>query len=456
LIVGASHRSLAEEVDETAARPEVEEAAQPPEIGTDSTVAEEAAVPLDEEKQRYFYLEAYWERGLNYVVKQRLLSPMTPQRREAYGFGKDTLISGRIGFRIATDAAAYVETGGLDHVRDDIDLRRSFVYFTGDFFMLYPASFKVEVGTITDSLYIQSAWVRWRELPYVGTFKIGQYDAPFGLEALGSSNDLTFMESASPSQAFSPGSKFGLQLADTARDERLTWALGWFADTQETDVGDAGSSLARLIGRLSYLPHLAGSDNNSDRRLVHVGLATTCTFSASESIRYQSKPESFLAPVLVDTNDIDAHSAFVVGAEAATVRGPFSLQAEASVAHAGGAPGKDPTFWGLYGYGSYFLTGETRPYNRQSATFGHVEPRDPLWIFTRGGWGAWEIGGRYSYVDLEDGEIEGGRMHGLTAGLNWYWNRYVRWQLNYQWMIIDDGVDDGRLHVFQMRLQLVV
>ena len=300
--------------------------------------------------------------------------------------------------------------------------------------------------------------MRWRELPYVGTFKIGQYDAPFSLEALGSSNDLTFMESASPTQAFAPGTKFGLQFADTARQEKMTWALGWFADTQDTDVGDASNSLARVIGRLTYLLDDSGTDNTADRRLLHLGLGLTYTFSANESVRYQSRPESFLAPEIVDTGDIDANSAFVLGAEAAWVRGPFSLQAEASVAHAAGAPGNDPTFWGVYGYGSYFLTGETRPYSRQSATFGHVEPRDPFWLVMsrNSGWGAWEIGGRYSHLDLSDGDYTGGRMEGFTAGLNWHWNRYIRWQFNYQWMIVHDGVDDGRLHVFQVRLQLVV
>lgn len=418
-------------------------------------VNEEAAVPRDEQKERYFHLEAYWQRGLNYELTQRMLS-VNPERRRSYGFTSDSVLTGRIGGRIAADAATYVETAGLDHIDDDIDLRRAFIYFTGDFFLLYPASFKVEVGTITERLYIQSAWVRWRELPYVGTFKVGQYDAPFGLEALGSSNDLTFMESGSPSQAFAPGTKFGLQFSDLALEDKLTWALGWFADTQDTEVGDAGKSLARLIGRTTYVPYADGTDNSADRRLLHLGLGMAFTYSARESVKYESRPESYLAPQLVDTGGIDASSAFVVGGEAAWVRGPLSLQTELDVAYAGGAPGSDPVFWGFYGYGSYFLTGETRPYSRQSATFGHVEPRDPLWLFSKGGWGAWEAGGRYSYVDLADGDVSGGRMHGFTGGLNWYWNRYIRLQFNYQWMIIKDRADDGRLHIFQTRVQLVI
>lgn len=452
---GAADEPQIQDVPAASGATEPSAATTAPEVAPDSASTEEAAIPLDAEKERYFYFEGYWQRGVNYIIKQHIL-PVDGERRRSYGFADDLLLSGRIGFRVAGDAAAYLERAGLGHIDDGVKLRRAFVYFTGDFFLLYPASFKVEAGTVTTGFLLQSAWVRWRQLPYVGTFKIGQYDPPFGLEAYGSSNDLTFMESSSQSQAFAPGTKFGLQLADTALADRLTWAFGWFADTQEADVGDASDSLARLIGRLTYVPYESGRDNSADRRLVHLGLGVAFTYSTEQSVRYQSRPESFVAPTLVDTLEIDASSAVIVGGESAWVRGPFSLQSEATVAYASGAPGDDPLFWGLYANASLFLTGETRPYSLQSATFGHVEPRHPLWILSGDGWGAWETGGRYSYVDLTAGDVRGGRMHGLTYGLNWYWNRYVRWQFNYQWELLSDGSDDGRLHVFQTRLQLVI
>ena len=34
---------------------------------------------------------------------------------------------------------------------------------------------------------------------------------------------------------------------------------------------------------------------------------------------------------------------------------------------------------------------------------------------------------RYSYLDLNSGTVNGGTMHITMLGLNWYWNRYVRW-----------------------------
>ncbi len=42
-----------------------------------------------------------------------------------------------------------------------------------------------------------------------------------------------------------------------------------------------------------------------------------------------------------------------------------------------------------------------------------------------------------------------------TAGLNWYWNRYLRLMLNTNLAQLRDGIEDGTLAIFQMRTQWV-
>ena len=45
-------------------------------------------------------------------------------------------------------------------------------------------------------------------------------------------------------------------------------------------------------------------------------------------MRYRSRPESYLAPHLIDTGNIDASGSGGVGGEAAYVKGRFSVQGE--------------------------------------------------------------------------------------------------------------------------------
>src|SRR5262249_4542059 len=153
-----------------------------------------------------------------------------------------------------------------------------------------------------------------------------------------------------------------------------------------------------------------------------------------------------------DTENIEASSAFVLGVEAAGRRGPLSFQGEYLQAFVDRA---SVSFPGLYLTVAYLLTGEVRPYDREAAVFGQLVPARPMDL-RAGRFGAGEVAARWSWVDLDDGPVDGGRMHVLGAGLNWYWNRWVRWQAGYELALVDGGRLDGRLHVFQGRFQLVL
>jgi hypothetical protein len=91
-------------------------------------------------------------------------------------------------------------------------------------------------------------------------------------------------------------------------------------------------------------------------------------------------------------------------------------------------------FQGGYAQAAYVLTGETRPYNAASAAYGGIVPANPFSL--TGGWGAWEIAGRYSTIDLNDrlgaaNGVPGGRQTIYTVALNWYVNRNVRFMFDY-------------------------
>ena len=77
-----------------------------------------------------------------------------------------------------------------------------------------------------------------------------------------------------------------------------------------------------------------------------------------------------------------------------------------------------------------FLTGED---NRESGAFTRVTPRDRVAWSRAGfsGWGAWQVSARYSYLDLNSLGINGGRVHDVTAGVNWFLNPNTKVQFNY-------------------------
>ena len=76
-----------------------------------------------------------------------------------------------------------------------------------------------------------------------------------------------------------------------------------------------------------------------------------------------------------------------------------------------------------------FLTGEHQEYDKRAGVFGRVAPlHDYHW--KKGdayrACGAWQIGTRFSYVDLNDKGIQGGQIYDCTVGLNWYLNPEIR------------------------------
>jgi phosphate-selective porin OprO/OprP len=99
------------------------------------------------------------------------------------------------------------------------------------------------------------------------------------------------------------------------------------------------------------------------------------------------------------------------------------------------APLPSVKFQGGYAEAAYVLTGETRLYNSASASYGGVVPANPFSL-SGGGWGAWEIAGRFSTIDLNNqlataNGVAGGRQTIYTLALNWYANRNVRLMLDF-------------------------
>jgi len=457
--------SISSDESNSPANSELEELKQKSRLVVDTNLPPASSNPNGAPGKKSFSWKFKWQgwEGLYVAISQK--TPVHwrhPIMREGFGFTnafprislEETKMEGRLGARVALDAAAFRTSGNLDGFDDGGQLRRLRVFAKGNCLLLLPVAYELELGYVPGGFYMEDSYVAFENLWQLGELKIGQFQPPMSLEAMASSRDITFMESAAPVEALAPGVNAGFRLGRSVFSQRATWALGLFSEGVGQDGGDASKNYGRAIGRITWLPwYQQGDPETSRENLLHLGVSGNYLYSASGAVRYQSRPESHLSPVVIDTGYLNANWATVVDLEAAWVAGPLSVQGEFLNAFVDEQSGATLRFHGFYGYASWFLTGESRPYDRETARFTRVRPlRD--FSFTHGGLGAWELGARVSYTTLNDDFVTGGRLALLTGGVTWYPNANIRWKFNYLYGEVDDKTPSGRMNIFETRIEV--
>ncbi|QDT53842.1 Porin O precursor [Caulifigura coniformis] len=280
----------------------------------------------------------------------------------------------------------------------------------------------------------RDAYVEYRDLPGIGTIRLGESRQPFGMDAQTPASELLFLE-RSLSFALSPFRQTGLGFRNHNEDESVTWhgaVFGYTTDPYGNSINESGFGAAARSTAILW-------EDESAETLVHVGADYAYLHPADEGLRYRSVPEYTglqrglgasiaVMPSFVDTGFLDDATSNAFGLELAAVRGPLLVQGELVASVVELEAGDSATFRGAYAQAIYCLTGESHGYNRE---FGHFKRLDPKCPVSEGGCGAWELAARFSLLDLEDGPIEGGTINDLTLGVNWFLNRHTRLQFNY-------------------------
>jgi len=305
---------------------------------------------------------------------------------------------------------------------------------------------KLEFDFAGGDANLRDAYIELLKLPYAGTARVGHFKEPMSLDELTSDSYTMFIE-RSVMNAFAPSRNTGFMLQNAPLEQRMTWAFGAFRATDDTTGnGFSDDGTYNLTGRVTGLPWY----ENDGTHLLHLGVSVTQKFLDQTSARIRQRPEVRLGnPFFVDTGSIEADGAQVVNPELALVYGPFSFQAEYAHSFLQANDTPDPDFYGLYAQASWFLTGESRPYKTSEGIFDRVAPERNFDL--KGGLGAWELALRYSRLDLDDEDIEGGQLDDGTVGLNWYLNPNVRTSFNYVAANLD-GV--GWTNQFVTRFQI--
>jgi phosphate-selective porin OprO/OprP len=351
-------------------------------------------------------------------------------------------------------------------IRDGTEFRRARLAASGAITEVNNYFFQMDFAffgrpTFTD------LWVEQTDLPLFGNIRVGQWKQPFSLEVVSSFRYTTFVERSVLFQPFTPFRHLGIGFYDRNTELTRTWAGSVFAAGQD----QFGGSLTNQGGvgtaeRVTWLPYY--DDASDGRYYLHLGAGHYFSAPNNKTVNFRSIPELYIGqfnsaasgpnqqptptvtsgmPFFVATGNMSVYNYNVLGSELLWVRGPLSVQTEWMANCVNQTTGNDVWFTGGYCTVGYFLTGEHRPYDRKAGAIDRIKPFENFFrVRTKNGslcrgWGAWEVAGRVSTLNLNGtytgvaanpGDLTGGGiLTDFTAGLNWYLNPYTKAQFNY-------------------------
>jgi len=342
-------------------------------------------------------------------------------------------------------------------------------------------------------------WMQVREVGWLGTVRVGNQKDPYGFEHLCSSRWLNFMERSFAQDAFvgpfNNGFIPGIQVLNNTEDGRFAWQFGVFKNTSNPFGFSATGGGAMSSARLVWLPVY----EDEGRRLIHLGVAGRSTGlsllpekldpatgqpigPSVPAVRFRSRgsirngPPGPLNSIYADSGLLQGSWQNLIGLEFVVNSGPLSFQSEyfgswlADAVTTSTNPinsGRQPPpgtpvgtifYQAAYAEVLWFLTGESRTYSLAGTRFDRPIPERSYRPLRHGGGpGAWQIGARYNYLCLSDGEVNGGVLNGMTLGLNWLLTPNARVYFNYDCTFrmfesYSGGDGDGVIHGLGTRM----
>ncbi|MCC7633822.1 OprO/OprP family phosphate-selective porin [Stenotrophomonas rhizophila] len=340
----------------------------------------------------------------------------------AEGSDDDRPVTATLGGRLHLDFADFDNDRRGTPNKDDTEVRRAWVDVSGRFFAV---DYKLEADFSDDHVEAKDVYVS-RSFGDAGKLTVGQFKQFFSLDDRTSSNYGSFLERGNAGTTLAPLYRLGASWQAARGD--MTWA----ASAYSLESIDAWQVKGRAAGgRVTWAPGATAGD------VLHLGLSLAHErydnpgANGVPGLKIRPRPAGHLSDnsrlTLVDFSagrDTDVNKWSL---EYAQVRGPLSWQGELS-----GATFDDGSQRGkvLAGYGmlSWFVTGESRAYDRKTGRFARVEDLQHKA-------GAFELALRYDQMrgdqhlvgapDLRDAQTSA-----WTLGGNWYMRPNLRLMLN--------------------------
>ncbi len=370
----------------------------------------------------------------------------------------------RIGGRAEHDITL-VGNDGAGHVgSSEYQFRRARMFLSGTAWEHWDWKIQFDFEDADDGgMAIEDNYLRYRGWG-PATIMIGQRRTSFSLGSRTSSKYITFLERAVPTNLFASealgigGRAPGIILEHAGKSR--TFSSGFYLMRQRSESETDSITERKLddgwgfMGQATWLPL-----HQSDNQLLHIGAGLGYKHYPNKTVnRFRVRPSVSEGARIVDSDQaITADDYWSMNLETAGIWGPFAASAEYYYGDFGGTTALGATdMEGFYVQGSYFLTGESRGY--KNGKFSGVKVNSPV---GNGGWGAWELGLRYSSTDLGAG-IGADRGEVFSAALNWYINNSMIFRLNYVKTFCDNsgantcdwGTSAGDPHYLSFRTQV--
>jgi phosphate-selective porin OprO and OprP len=274
----------------------------------------------------------------------------------------------------------------------------------------------------------------------LGALTVGKNKESFMYEMVGDAAFLPSLERIL--NPFSTTRNVGVLLSNAVFDKRMTYAGGWFNDwwvQKRPFDGSSNQFTTRITGLLSI--------NEDGSKYLHAGAGVRYAGATDGAIQLRGKPESDVTSYYVDTGKIPASNQKEFGFEGLWNHDNFSVLTEYVRSYVNATQFANPSFYGLYVTGSWIITGEHRPYDRNVGFARRLIPEHR--------WGAFELAARYSRLDLDDKSVHGGVLDKGLLDLSWYPNRWWRFAIAGGFTSLDRAGRVGYMTALQTRIQFV-
>ena len=265
--------------------------------------------------------------------------------------------------------------------------------------------------------------------------RFGKQKPVVGLERLQSGSDIKFIERSYISNNILPNRDLGVTISGDVLGKKLNYAVGLFngvVDGGESTTAQDTNTGKDFTARLFATPYVG-----TDSKLAGLGFGVAVTNGNNRgntlaSYKTPGQVNSFFAYASGTQSNGNRNR---VSPQAYFYSGPFGLLTEYAVVNqeVTSTLGKNKLkndAWHVSA--SWLITGE-------DASYKGVKPYSPFKSGSDGGWGAFELVGRYQEANIDPNAVtfKSSTAFALNAaswlvGLNWYLNEDAKFAVNYE------------------------